>query len=117
MKTKTLQLGRNRNLIEKIVLISLIVFILLYNVSAETLTINRTIIILIDGSRADGVYNNINSGFSTIINHSIKFDKSNTVFPSITPAAHSSIFVGNYPSEHGVMGFRWFDNLKHRKNI
>ncbi|MCB0196124.1 MAG: alkaline phosphatase family protein [Anaerolineae bacterium] len=31
------------------------------------------------------------------------------IFPSLTPAATSSLFTGAYPSQHGVMGFHWYD--------
>jgi len=32
-----------------------------------------------------------------------------TMFPSITPAATSSIITGCYPAEHGIAGASWFD--------
>lgn len=32
-----------------------------------------------------------------------------TIFPSITPAATSTIITGAYPSEHGIAGASWFD--------
>ena len=32
-----------------------------------------------------------------------------TIFPSITPAATTSIATGCYPSEHGIAGASWFD--------
>ncbi len=31
------------------------------------------------------------------------------VFPSLTPAATSSILTGLYPRQHGIMGFHWYD--------
>lgn len=34
------------------------------------------------------------------------------IFPSITPAATSSIITGQYPRAHGVLGFHWYD-LRH----
>lgn len=34
---------------------------------------------------------------------------STTIFPSITPAATTSIITGAYPKEHGIAGAAWFD--------
>lgn len=34
------------------------------------------------------------------------------IFPSITPAATSSIITGRYPHGHGVLGYHWYD-LEH----
>lgn len=36
------------------------------------------------------------------------------IFPSITPAATSSIITGRYPREHGIAGAFWFDPDKGR---
>jgi hypothetical protein len=35
-----------------------------------------------------------------------------TIFPSITPAATSSIITGAYPAEHGIAGAAWFDKAR-----
>jgi hypothetical protein len=35
-----------------------------------------------------------------------------TMFPSITPAATSTIITGAYPAEHGIAGASWFDTAK-----
>ena len=35
-----------------------------------------------------------------------------TIFPSITPAATSSIVTGTYPAEHGIAGASWFDESR-----
>src|SRR5687768_5291739 len=35
-----------------------------------------------------------------------------TIFPSITPAATSTIITGAYPAEHGIAGASWFDTAK-----
>ena len=35
--------------------------------------------------------------------------RSATIFPSITPAATSTIITGAYPAEHGIAGASWFD--------
>ena len=38
--------------------------------------------------------------------------QSATMFPSITPAATSTIITGAYPAEHGIAGASWFDTSK-----
>ena len=38
--------------------------------------------------------------------------RSATMFPSITPAATSTIITGAYPAEHGIAGASWFDTAK-----
>ena len=35
-----------------------------------------------------------------------------SIFPSITPAATSTIITGCYPSEHGIAGASWYDDAK-----
>jgi hypothetical protein len=35
-----------------------------------------------------------------------------TIFPSITPAATTSIVTGAYPAEHGIAGASWFDDAR-----
>lgn len=37
------------------------------------------------------------------------FARSTTIFPSITPAAHSSIITGCYQKDHGIPAFDWVD--------
>ncbi|HUP41517.1 MAG TPA: alkaline phosphatase family protein [Vicinamibacterales bacterium] len=39
-------------------------------------------------------------------------ERSTTIFPSITPAATSSIITGAYPSEHGIAGASWYEEGK-----
>ena len=38
--------------------------------------------------------------------------RSVTMFPSITPAATSSIVTGTYPAEHGIAGASWYDEAR-----
>ena len=38
--------------------------------------------------------------------------QSTTIFPSITPAATTSIITGCYPAEHGIAGASWFDEAR-----
>ena len=35
-----------------------------------------------------------------------------TIFPSITPAATTSIVTGAYPAEHGIAGASWYDEIR-----
>jgi hypothetical protein len=39
-------------------------------------------------------------------------ERSVTIFPSITPAATSSIITGVYPAEHGIAGAAWYEEGK-----
>lgn len=39
-------------------------------------------------------------------------ESSVSIFPSITPAATTSIITGCYPSEHGIAGASWFDQTQ-----
>lgn len=35
-----------------------------------------------------------------------------SIFPSITPAATSTIITGTYPAEHGIAGAAWYDDAR-----
>jgi hypothetical protein len=35
-----------------------------------------------------------------------------SIFPSITPAATSTIITGGYPAEHGIAGASWYDTVR-----
>lgn len=39
-------------------------------------------------------------------------EQSVTIFPSITPAATTSIITGAYPAEHGIAGASWYDEAE-----
>ena len=39
-------------------------------------------------------------------------ERSVSIFPSITPAATTSIVTGAYPAEHGIAGASWFDEAR-----
>lgn len=41
----------------------------------------------------------------------VRFD-CRSIFPSITPAATSSIITGRYPCDHGIAGASWFDEVR-----
>lgn len=47
--------------------------------------------------------------FAALASHGqVRFD-CRSIFPSITPAATSSIITGRYPCDHGIAGASWFD--------
>src|ERR671912_335872 len=39
-------------------------------------------------------------------------ERSASIFPSITPAATTTIATGAYPAEHGIAGASWFDEQR-----
>ena len=39
-------------------------------------------------------------------------ESSVSIFPSITPAATSTIITGAYPAEHGIAGASWYDTVR-----
>ena len=39
-------------------------------------------------------------------------ERSSTIFPSITPAATSTLITGAYPAEHGIAGAAWYDEAR-----
>lgn len=39
-------------------------------------------------------------------------EASSSIFPSITPAATTSIVTGAYPAEHGISGASWYDQAR-----
>ena len=50
--------------------------------------------------------------FQALADHGqVRFD-CRSIFPSITPAATSSIITGRYPCDHGIAGASWFDERR-----
>ena len=47
-----------------------------------------------------------------LLDRGVMHEASATIFPSITPAATSSIITGAYPAEHGIAGASWFDETR-----
>jgi len=75
---------------------------------------NYVILFIIDGARADIVYNMINCGqlpnikkylydHGSVVKHAI------TSFPSLTLALHPTILTGYFPGHHGIISNVWFD--------
>lgn len=79
----------------------------------------RAILIDIDGAKRDALYNSLAEmpNMQTVVNNGVKFTDTKTVFPSITLAAQASIFTGNYPKRHKIVGNEWFErsSLTNRK--
>jgi hypothetical protein len=42
----------------------------------------------------------------------VMHERSVSIFPSITPAATSTIITGAYPAEHGIAGASWYDTAR-----
>ena len=76
------------------------------------------IIFIIDGCRADALYNALENGsmpklrsFMEELGYA-KYENCFTVFPSVTITCHSSIVTGTYPGDHGIVGNEWFIRKK-----
>ena len=40
-------------------------------------------------------------------------ESSVAIFPSLTPAATASLVTGQYPEQHGIMGYHWYEKEQH----
>ncbi|MES2766308.1 MAG: alkaline phosphatase family protein [Bacteroidota bacterium] len=73
----------------------------------------KVLLIIIDACSSRVVIPAIESGrfpvLKKLIAHGVLKDECISVFPSITPAATSSIITGTYPQEHGIIGAYWYD--------
>ena len=73
----------------------------------------RTLLIVIDAATPGVVCPAILTGrlpvMQRLANAGTLHDRSVTIFPSITPAATTSIITGCYPAEHGISGASWYD--------
>ena len=73
----------------------------------------RTLLIVIDAATPGVVCPAILTGrlpvMQRLANAGTLHDRSVTIFPSITPAATTSIVTGCYPAEHGISGASWYD--------
>jgi predicted AlkP superfamily pyrophosphatase or phosphodiesterase len=73
----------------------------------------RAVIIVVDGVRRDTFEQAYRDGplpnFQRIFAQATWFDNASSVLPTVTMAAHASIFTGTTPARHGVPGNQWFD--------
>ena len=76
----------------------------------------RVILFIIDALSSQMCVPAIKEGrlpnLAKLVEHGFMKEESVSIFPSLTPAATSTIVTGDYPKQHGVLGFHWFD----RKN-
>jgi hypothetical protein len=73
----------------------------------------KVLLVIIDALSSRVVIPAIESGrlpvLKKLIEQGVLKDECISIFPSITPAATSSIITGSYPQEHGVIGAYWYD--------
>jgi hypothetical protein len=73
----------------------------------------KVLLVIIDACSARVVIPAIESGrlpvLKKLVEHGVLKNECISIFPSITPAATSSIITGTYPQEHGVIGAYWYD--------
>jgi predicted AlkP superfamily pyrophosphatase or phosphodiesterase len=73
----------------------------------------HAVMIVVDGVRRDTFEQVYRDGplpnFQRIFAQALWFDNASSVLPTVTMAAHASIFTGTPPARHGVPGNQWFD--------
>jgi hypothetical protein len=77
---------------------------------------DKVLLIVIDAATPHAVCPAIRTGrlpvFQRLVEYGTMHESSVSIFPSITPAATSSIATGAYPAEHGIAGASWFDTAR-----
>ncbi len=88
-------------------------WLLVSAVTAAEAEPRRALIIDIDGVRRDTFEKAYSSGvlpaFERILGSALWYDRAESVLPTVTMAAQSSIFTGTQPLRHGIPGNKWFD--------
>lgn len=73
----------------------------------------RVILMIVDALNTRTFFPLLDSGslpnFKRLIDRGTLRERSISIFPSLTPAATSTIITGCSPREHRVFGFHWFD--------
>ncbi|HXW08813.1 MAG TPA: nucleotide pyrophosphatase/phosphodiesterase family protein [Vicinamibacterales bacterium] len=73
----------------------------------------RVLLVVIDGATPRIVCPLVRTGHFPVLARLAEagtmHEASVTIFPSITPAATTSILTGAYPAEHGIAGASWYD--------
>jgi len=76
----------------------------------------KVLLIVIDAATPHVVAPAIRTGrlplFQKLVERGALHESSASIFPSITPAATSSIATGCYPAEHGIAGASWYDERR-----
>jgi len=77
---------------------------------------NKVLLVVIDAATPHAVCPAIRTGrlpvLQQLAERGAMHESSSSIFPSITPAATSSIATGAYPAEHGIAGASWFDTAR-----
>ena len=76
----------------------------------------KILLIVIDAATPHVVCPAIRTGqlpaLQRLVDAGVMHERSVSIFPSITPAATTSIITGCYPAEHGIAGASWFDRAR-----
>ena len=74
---------------------------------------DKVLLVVIDAATPHVVCPAIRTGrlpvMQRLVDAGAMHERSASIFPSITPAATTSIITGAYPAEHGIAGASWFD--------
>ena len=76
----------------------------------------RVLLVVIDAATPHVVCPAIQTGRLPVMRQlaeaGVMHQQSASIFPSITPAATSTIITGAYPAEHGIAGASWYDTTR-----
>ena len=76
----------------------------------------KVLLVVIDAATPHVVCPAIQTGlfpvFQKLAEAGVMHQQSTSIFPSITPAATSTIITGAYPAEHGIAGASWYDTAR-----
>jgi hypothetical protein len=74
---------------------------------------SKVLLVVIDAATPHAVCPAVQTGRLPVMRRlaelGVMHQRSASIFPSITPAATSTIITGAYPAEHGIAGASWFD--------
>lgn len=77
---------------------------------------DKVLLIVIDAATPHAVCPAIRAGrlpvLQRLVERGAMHEASASIFPSITPAATSTIATGAYPCEHGIAGASWYDSAR-----
>jgi hypothetical protein len=77
---------------------------------------SKVLLVVIDAATPHVVCPAIHTGHLPVLQRLMQagtmHESSVTIFPSITPAATSTIITGAYPAEHGIAGASWYDTVR-----
>lgn len=76
----------------------------------------KVLLVVIDAATPHAVCPAVRTGrlpvLQRLVDAGTMHESSTSIFPSITPAATSSIATGAYPAEHGIAGASWYDTAR-----